>query len=230
MPLKRQIGDIMKVSIIMLTHNAMRYVYQSIHTIAKNTEDIDYELIVFDNASFFLTKLLLRFLKWQHKIDKVIFHKENALFAKGNNLAADHIARDSDYLLLLNSDIKVRNKVWLKKLVELCPSGGIASLGAVEYEPVRADGYCMLIDKNLFLRYKLDEEFAWFWSVTKLQGQTLGEGKKVIAVKNHEELLHHYGGKSGKAFMNAKGMGTDINEVKRWFENHRITVIDGIDY
>lgn len=97
-------------------------------------------------------------------------------------------------------------------------------LGAVVFEPIRADGYCMLIDKHLYDRYQLDEHFEWWWSITKLQSQILNEGLKIRAVKNHEHYIHHYGGKSGDGWKGALGMDINIEEVKRWFDNKKENV------
>lgn len=41
----------MKVSIVMLTYNAHRYVKHSICSLKRNTEGITYELVVCDNSS-----------------------------------------------------------------------------------------------------------------------------------------------------------------------------------
>ncbi|WP_186328898.1 glycosyltransferase family 2 protein [Bacillus sp. X1(2014)] len=217
----------MKVSILMLTHNAPRFVKESIETVKEKTRGIEYELIVVDNASRITTKLLLRYLKAKGLIDVLYLNKENSLFAKGNNIASSYCSSDSNLILLLNSDIRINSDDWLQKLAELHPSkGGIASYGVVEDEPYRADGYCMLIDRELYDKYKLDEEFAWFWSVTKLQSLVLKEGKSINAVRNHEEYIHHYGGKSGKGFKNAAGMGINISDVKAWFTKGTIDIID----
>ena len=39
------------VSILMLTHNATKYVEISIRSVMGRTSDVDYELVVLDNAS-----------------------------------------------------------------------------------------------------------------------------------------------------------------------------------
>lgn len=219
----------MKVSILMLTYNAPFYVKKSIDSLKKKTKNIDYELIVVDNASKPLTKWVLNRLKQQNKIDKLHFNEKNFLFAKGNNIASKFCSEDSDLILLLNSDVKIKSEDWLEKLVEIHPkNGGISAYGAVLSEPVRADGYCMLIDKMLYEKYFLDEKFAWWWSVTKLESLVLKENKEIVAVKNHEKYIHHYGGKSGNGFKNAAGMGIEIEEVKKWFESKKIIVLNTI--
>ena len=122
--------------------------------------------------------------------------------------------------------MEIKSPNWLDKLIELMPEeGGIASFGAVQSAPKRADGYCMMINADLYNKYKLDEYFQWWWGVTKLESQVLKEGKKVIAVDDHEEYIHHFGGKSGKGFSDATGMDVDMDEVKKWFEDGDVQII-----
>ena len=221
----------MDISILMLTHNAPKYVYKSITTIKNITKtNIKYEILVVDNKSSLFTRCLLKYLKKKKYIDKLVFNTDNSLFAKGNNIASSLSDKSTKYYLLLNSDIEVRNYDWLDKLLAIHPvEGGISSYGFVKSEPKRADGYCMMIDKNLYDKYKLDEDFAWFWSITKIESLVLKEGKRIVSVMNHEKYIHHYGGKSGKGFENAAGMDIDIEEVKKWFTKGNVEMIDNID-
>lgn len=210
----------------MLTYNAPNYVLESINgiNIAKEkTENL--ELIVLDNDSDYPTKQLLKRLKNENLIDKLILNPQNDLFAKGNNLASKYASSDTTHYLLLNSDIKIIDPNCFNKLMEIHPkNGGISSFGAVIYEPIRADGYCMLIDKYLYDKYQLDEYFEWWWSITKIQSQILNDGLKIRAVKNHEKYIHHYGGKSGDGWKDAKGMDIKIDEVIEWFKDKKESV------
>ncbi len=220
----------MKISIMMLTHNAPKYVYESIYTIKKNTKTrIDYEIVVVDNKSRFITKLILKYFKRKKYIDHLVFNEDNSLFAKGNNIASSLTSYDTDYYLLLNSDVSIKDEKWLDMLLSVHPTeGGISSYGVVNDEPLRADGYCLLIDKPLYDKYKLDERFAWFWSITKIESQILKEDKRIVSVMNHEKYIHHYGGRSGKGFMNAAGMDIDIEEVKSWFTKGKVEVLNNL--
>lgn len=221
----------MKVSLLMLTHNAPRYVFRSIVSL-KKTNFSNYELIVFDNNSHNITKCIILLLYIFGYIDKVRFSNENTLFAKGNNLASKLSDEDTSHYLLINSDIKVINKNWLKTLSMIHPEeGGISSFGVVTSEPIRADGYCMMIDKKLYDKYMLDEDYQWWWSVTKLESQILSVGNKIVAVKNHNNFIIHYGGASGKTYINAKGMDTDIETVNKWFDNKKtnVTIIESLN-
>jgi glycosyltransferase involved in cell wall biosynthesis len=215
----------MLISIIILTYNAPKYVFKTLYSLNK-TENINYEVIVVDNKSGLLTKILLVILKIFGYIDKIALLSENTLFAKGNNIGSRLISNDSDYILLLNSDVKIIDKCWLKKLSNKHKKG-IISYGVVESNPIRADGYCFLINTNLYQKYELDESFEWWWSITKLQTQILKEGHDVIAIKNHDNYIVHYGGKSKNKDLNdVKGMDIEIDEIMSWFKDNKIKIID----
>ena len=97
-----------KVSIVMLTYNAPNYIKHTLNTLAKTTGN--YELIVFDNDSKEKTKKVLNKYKKLGIIDKLIFSDRNLLFAGGNNEASKYVSKDSKFILLLNSDVEIRNK------------------------------------------------------------------------------------------------------------------------
>lgn len=212
----------------MLTHNASEFVKHSIVTLKEHTKGVTYELIVLDNNSGIRTRRLLLELQRKGYINKIIFEEHNTLFAKGNNTASRLCSEESEYILLLNSDVEICDDYWLKKLLERHERGAI-SYGVCEAEPhVRADGYCFLIDKDLYLKYKLDEQFEWWWSVTKLQAQLLRDSYTVKAVREHEGQLIHYGGMSGTAWRNSKGMELEGKEVKSWFDKYNVEIIEKI--
>jgi glycosyltransferase involved in cell wall biosynthesis len=214
-----------KISIIMLTHNAPKYVDLTIRSLRKHTKDIDYELVVLDNASKRPTRLVLKWLYRRKLIDKIVFSSYNTLFAAGNNLLTSVADKQSDYFLLLNSDIEIKNDEWLHKLLKTHKKG-VTSYGVVDTEPYRVDGYCYLIDVGLYRKYPLDEQnFQWFWAITKQQAQILSDGYSVQGFKDHEEYLHHFGGKSGGDFKGAEGMSTPTEVSKKWFKNKRPTFL-----
>lgn len=102
-----------KVTIVMLTYNAEKYVEHSIRTIKKytesNSQSYRYRLLVCDNASDNRTRKKLNSLKLKGYIDKLVFFEQNYYFVGGNNRAMDYVPDDTDYILLLNSDIEIRN-------------------------------------------------------------------------------------------------------------------------
>jgi hypothetical protein len=90
----------------------------------------------------------------------------------------------------------------------------------------RGDGYCLLVDGDLYVAYGLDENFEWNWAVTKLQAELLKAGHAVRAVREHDHLLYHFRGKSGEAPRSAKGMRVNRNDVVGWFAGHSVDVVE----
>ncbi len=222
-----------KVSILILTYNAPKYVYKTLQSLAK-TDYENYEVIVFDNDSRLTTKLVNLYSLRKKWINKLVFSPENILFSPGNNEAFKNISKDSKYTLLLNSDIEIKDKSWLKKLIKIHEYGA-TSYGICVNEPIRADGYCFMVDTDIYRKYKLDEEFEWWWGLTKFQAEILEKEKcKIKAIKNHDDIILHFGGGSRKGFFNtkelrkAKGLDMEIEKVKLWFSGNKIEVIEDI--
>ncbi len=212
------------VSILMLTFNAPEYVEISVRSVRERTRDVRYELVVLDNDSQPETKALVTRLHEEGVIDRLRLLDRNSLFAEGNNLAAEMADPAATHFLLLNSDIEVRQADWLRRLLDM-HQRGITAYG-VAPDPDRVDGYCLLIDADLYRRFRLDEGHQWWWAVTKMQAQVMNAGFPVRGFAEHERYLHHFGGKSGSGFKNAKGMNVSREEVMSWFGDKRPLVLD----
>jgi GT2 family glycosyltransferase len=214
------------VSIVVVTFNALPYVLRLLRTLSR-TRGVAFELIVVDNRSRLPTRLVLMAAALLGRIQRLVLLDRNTLFSPANNIGAAASTRTSEYVLLLNSDVEVRDPDWLARLLDL-HEGGATSFGLVTSEPVRADGYCLLVDRPLFLEYGLDEAFEWFWGATKLQAQLMEAGHPVRAVREHDHLLYHFGGKSRgkKLTAGARGMDHDRQEIVRWFGRHRVEVLE----
>ncbi|APF18254.1 Glycosyltransferase, GT2 family [Caldithrix abyssi DSM 13497] len=102
-----------KVSIIMLTYNALEFTKKCVNSILQNTH-IPYEIIFVDNGSKDGTVDYLRSLQAEYDHIRVVFNKKNKGFAAGNNQGARK-ARGK-YLLFLNNDVLVADG-WLEELV-----------------------------------------------------------------------------------------------------------------
>lgn len=215
-----------KVSILMLTHNAPRYVGLSIHTLVRFTRDVNYELVVVDNASGEPTKNLLRRLHREGLIQKLALLGYNSFFARGNNIAAGLAAEDSTQLLLLNSDVEIKDSNWLSNLLAV-HKPGITAYGVVE-NPLRVDGYCLLVNAALYRQCMLDENHQFYWAVTKFQARLLAQGYSVQGYAEHERYLHHFGGKSGRAYQSARGLSISQEELRECFQGKRIQVLDSL--
>ncbi len=219
---------VQKVSIVILVHGALKYCKILFDSISK-TKEVDYEIIVVDNNSKLLTKIYLYQNYLRKKISRLCFVNENTFFAEGNNIGVHVASRDSTHILLLNSDVKINYELWLRRLLNIHKKGATA-YGYVDGNPwSRADGYCFLINKELYLKYQLDEDFQWFWSLTKLQSKLLQDGYLVQAIKNHDEQVYHFGGRSGDSHKKVKINNIDPNIIINWFNGKNIKLISSID-
>lgn len=122
----------MLVSIIIINYNTFQLTCDCIESVIKYTKEVDYEIILVDNAS---TKDNPDdFLKKFPSI-KLIKNPENSGFAKGNNIGIDH--SKGDIILLLNSDTYIDEdciSAAVKKYDE------IPKLGALSINIVYPDG------------------------------------------------------------------------------------------
>lgn len=89
----------MKVSIIVVNYNTSDLTVNCLHTIYEKTKDIDFEVIVVDNAS---NDNSVEIIREKYPLVKIIASKENLGFGKANNLGVS-VAR-GEFLFLLNSD------------------------------------------------------------------------------------------------------------------------------
>lgn len=67
-----------------------------------------------DNASRWITRIMLTLFNRSGLIDKLYLNPENSHFAGGNNIAASIAREDSSFYLLLNSDVEIRTRNFLK--------------------------------------------------------------------------------------------------------------------
>ena len=92
----------MKLSVITINYNTQKLLEACLRSLKANIKEVDYEVIVVDNASntFDITALKKIFPNV-----KIIRSKQNLGFAKANNLAAKQV--EGEYLWFLNSDTKL---------------------------------------------------------------------------------------------------------------------------
>ena len=144
----------------------------AIRGVHKRTTGVDHELVVVDNASDQPTRRLVASLYTDGLIDKLHMSNRNTLFAEGNNIAAGLALPAATHFLLLNSDVRIINRRWLEHLLSV-HKRGIAS--RIVPDPIVADGYCLLIDADLYRQHPLDSAgHQWTWAV-KQQATLLRE-------------------------------------------------------
>ena len=105
--------DAPKVSIVMLTYNALEYTRKCVQSIQENTR-IPYEIVFVDNNSDADTREYLQEIVAANDHFKLIQNEENRGFAAGNNQGVK--AARGELVLLLNNDVLVFGQ-WLEQLV-----------------------------------------------------------------------------------------------------------------
>lgn len=117
----------MKLSIIILTYNTQEQIKTCVNSIiSQYGEEIDkgeMELIVADNGSSDNTISILKTIKGI----RIVENGKNFGFGKGNNLAAKKAK--GNYIIFLNSDIKVKDKGFLKMLKYMDENSNVGILG-----------------------------------------------------------------------------------------------------
>lgn len=122
----------MQVSVIIINYNTFEYTCNCIQSLVDKTEDVDYEIILVDNASSECNADLFK-----EKFSEIILIKntENSGFAAGNNLGVENAK--GEYILLLNSDtIFIENSIHF--IYEKCKK--INDLGAATIQLISSDG------------------------------------------------------------------------------------------
>ncbi len=100
------------VSIVIPVYNQFAYTYVCLKSIAKNSGDIHYEVIIADDCSTDLTRQIKKAISGI----RVVRNKENLRFLLNCNNAAKQAK--GKYILFLNNDTQVMDN-WLQPLVEL---------------------------------------------------------------------------------------------------------------
>jgi len=101
-----------KVSIVILNWNGQKYLEQFLPLVTSYSGDFA-EIIIADNAS---SDDSILFLKKNYSAIRIIQFAENLGFAKGYNEALKQV--QSDYYMLLNSDVEVQPN-WLQPMINL---------------------------------------------------------------------------------------------------------------
>ncbi|MCL4398015.1 glycosyltransferase family 2 protein [Patescibacteria group bacterium] len=92
----------MDVSVVIVSFNIKDTLKRCLDAVFQYTTDLDYEVIVVDNASTDGAIGMLKDYEKKHKNLKVIYSRENLGFSKGNNLGIKQST--GKYILLLNND------------------------------------------------------------------------------------------------------------------------------
>ena len=207
----------MKISVVILAHNALGYVFQTLRSLRRQ-RGVEYDVVLVDNGSGPLGGVVLALFGFLFGVETFVRSRTNRFFSAGMNMGARAAPRAATHLLLLNSDVEFQDERALATIGRVHATGA-TGLRAIDDHPVTiADGFCFLVDRDLFDSMgELDERFPWTRAITKLQADLLRAGFSVQAIREHRRLLVHFGGKSGTAWKAVHRKG-EVAEVAAWFE------------
>jgi GT2 family glycosyltransferase len=171
----------MELSIIIINYNTFALTHKCIETVYRFTKNIDFEIILVDNASTECDAVIFK-----HDFPNITLIKsaQNVGFAKGNNLGIQQAK--GEYILLLNSDIELiensiyscveflRNnpKIGVVSPMLIYPDGRIQNLAnrfpSIKYELVELFRlHKFLLPKDYLLGYYFDHKECkkadWVW-------------------------------------------------------------------
>ena len=166
------------LSVIILTHNTRDLVRTALQSIYERTREIQYEVIVVDNAS---TDGTPEMMESEFPDTRYLYNRQNIGFTKGNNQGIR--ISSGRYILLLNSDTEIINGA-LDKMVKFMderPDCGVMGCkllnpdGSIQYSCRRFPSY----QTALFNRYSI---------LTRLFPRNRFSQSYLMSSINHEEI------------------------------------------
>lgn len=240
----------MKVSIVILNYFHPEIIDVCLRTL-DITEGVDYEVIVVNNGSDETGLAKLVELQEKEYIDKLITPGENLLFSVGNNLGVSHANPESEYILLLNSDVGFLRPDWLGKQLAwmeghahyepsiwgLCPTIvkpgrlDIVSIGWSHDATVlpgnaRPEGWCLLIRKHLW--QDMSPDFPWLYGMDEMLTNVIRQtGARCGVLSQYAKYLIHAEGMSGKSHVAAAiGAEKRPSDIPGWYNGLDIETLD----
>jgi GT2 family glycosyltransferase len=107
-----------KVAIVICTYNQKKLLEESLESVRKKTDYDNYKVFfVDDSGKGEIGEEIRKKYKWVN----VTINKENKGFSGANNVGIKKAIKeyDPDYFLLLNDDIEIIEKTWLRRIVEV---------------------------------------------------------------------------------------------------------------
>ena len=111
-----EIQDRVKVAIVILNWNGLKFLKQFFGTLVENSNITNYQVVVADNGS---TDSSIEYLQQNYPKIRIIRLDKNYGFTGGYNRSLNQV--DAEYFVLLNSDIEVTPH-WIEPIIEFMDS------------------------------------------------------------------------------------------------------------
>lgn len=210
-----------RVSIVILSYYKPHIIEKCLRTLTM-TEGVDYEVVVVDNGSDEATIDALQGFVSEGLITTLVLNPVNSMFSGGNNIGVANTNPESEFILLLNSDVAFLRGDWLVKMIawmegtatwkpavwDFKPSQprpgprDIVSCGwshDVNVQPgmVRPEGWCLLFRRTHW--QDMSTDFPWLYGMEEMIGKVVRAGARCGVLFNYAPYMVHREGGSGKA-------------------------------
>lgn len=181
-------------------------------------EDVPYEVVVVDNGSRPDVVHLLREFQEKGLITTLVAEPTNHFFSEGNNIGFRHTNPESEYILLVNSDVgflrpDLLTKIvgWMEGTVTYYPSiwglepavpdpgpRDIVSVGwahdaAVEPSHARPEGFCCMIRRSVW--QDMSPDFPFHYGFEEAVSKMIKAGAKCGVLSQYGSyFVHREGG------------------------------------
>jgi len=235
-----------RVSIVILSYHKPDIIDVCLRTLTI-TEGVEYEVIVVDNESTSETAVPLQQHKDEGRVDKLILQQENLMFSGGNNAGVAAADPDSEFVLLLNSDVGflrddwlLKQIAWMEATIEPKPTVWCAHPTVPSTEPkdiisfgwshdanvegnARPEGWCIMFRKEWYGQMSTD--FPWFYGFEEMVAKQVRAGAKCGVCFNYAPYMVHREGGS------RPDKAPDIHnrrqpDLTAWFSGIKIETMD----
>jgi len=235
------------VSIVILNHQHPEVIDVCLRSLDRFETGVAYEVVVVDNGSEPAVVEELRQHRDAGRITTLVENPVNSMFSEGNNIGVRHTNPESEFILLLNSDVAMIREDWLTKLLGWMD-------GTTEYRPtvwafnptkpspgprdivsagwshdinvsgrVRPEGWCCLFRRTVWR--DLSPDFPWHYGFEEAVTLSVRAGARCGVLFNYAPFMVHREGGSGKEH-EAEIVMARQPDLTAWFEGIEIESLD----
>jgi glycosyltransferase involved in cell wall biosynthesis len=198
------------VSIVIVHKDKPEYLNIALQSIAVNSINNNYEIIVVDNASGMETQTFLDELE---KDVKVVRSDKNIYFSAAANLGFRHADKNSKYIIFLHADVVILNPAWIDLMINVAEANksGFVGLESGSYfignqKAEFVQEWCLLLTRQCFEKiHGFPEQLPLVGNAFIATLRAQQELFKPQVMKNN--IAHHY-----------KVFGIDVNTFEKLSE------------